>query len=204
MVCNKEQVLLVKHENNNYKIIFNAHNSKFPIRAIVGLKIYTLLYELNHDIIHSFKVIKEDDTKIETLTLFKSLGKDFGISPKFMHTTSVMKMGAESESGSGVGVCTFNSVDVELNNSDGTGTGKNVFQMIPKKYERIHTTHSELVVYFLSDHDLRVEFTFNLNDDDDVSNEGNNSSCPIYMENSIALMIKKMFCRLKVFTERMS
>ena len=28
--------------------------------------------------------------------------------------------------------------------------------------------------------------------------------CPIYMENSVALMIKKMFCRLKGFTERMA
>jgi hypothetical protein len=59
---------------------------------------------------------------------------------------------------------------------------------------------------------LHFDFTFSLKDSDE--NNGNNDNndknqnekneLPIYMENSVALMIKKMFCRLKVFTERMT
>jgi hypothetical protein len=45
---------------------------------------------------------------------------------------------------------------------------------------------------------LQFDFTFHLNQDDSLEES------PIYMENSVALMIKKMFCRLKVFTERMT
>jgi hypothetical protein len=51
---------------------------------------------------------------------------------------------------------------------------------------------------------LQFDFTFELSDDDDNEEEEGGSRCPIYMENSLALMIKKMFCRLKGFTERMA
>jgi len=190
VVCNKEDVVLLKDGNeeikNKYRIIFNAHNSNFPIKAIVGLKLYALLYELNRDIIHTFKIIKEDDSAIETLFLFKPFGKDFGISPRCMHMISTSTMSYDTGSNS---CCIFDSVDVVVDAG---------IINIPKKYERIQTTHSKLIVYLISEHDLQFDFTFHLNEDD------SSKESPIYMENSIALMIKKMFCRLKVFTERMS
>ena len=192
VVCNKEDVVLLKDGNeeikNKYRIIFNAHNSNFPIKAIVGLKLYALLYELNRDIIHTFKIIKEDDSAIETLFLFKPFGKDFGISPRCMHMISTSTMSYDTD-GSGSNAYIFDSVDVVVDAG---------IINIPKKYERIQTTHSKLIVYLISEYDLQFDFTFHLNEDDS-SNES-----PIYMENSIALMIKKMFCRLKVFTERMT
>jgi hypothetical protein len=208
IVCNKEDVVLLRDEcrengnnnnnntnnNNKYRIIFNAHNSNFPIHSIIGLKLYTLLYELNRDVIHIFKVLNETETTIETVTLFKPFGKDFGISPKAMHTISSMHL--ES------GACIFNSVDVQPDSEN------NAINHIPKKYERIRSTHSKLIVYFLSANDLQFDFTFELSDDDggdkNDEEEEESSSCPIYMENSVALMIKKMFCRLKGFTERMA
>jgi hypothetical protein len=202
IVCNKEGVVLLRDEcrengnnnnnnnNNSYRIIFNAHNSHFPIHSIVGLKLYTLLYELNRDIIHTFKVVNETETTIETVTLFKPFGKDFGISPKAMHTASTMHLEPDA--------CTFKSVDVQPGEN-------NALNHIPKKYERIQSTHSKLIVYFLSANDLQFDFTFELNDDDgDQEEEEGGSRCPIYMENSVALMIKKMFCRLKGFAERMA
>lgn len=195
IVCNKEDVILLKEtddDSNKYRIIFNAHNSNFPIHSIIGLKLYTLLYELNRDIIHTFKVVNETETTIETVTLFKPFGKDFGISPKAMHTVSTMHLEPDACT------CTFNSVDIQSDSS-----ANNAVNHIPKKYERIQSTHSKLIVYFLSANDLQFDFTFELSDDDGDQEE-ESSSCPIYMENSVALMIKKMFCRLKGFTERMA
>ena len=98
IICNKEDVVLLRGENresdnhNSYRIIFNVHNQNFPIHSIIGLKLYTLLYELNRDVIHTFKVVNETETTIETVTLFKPLGKDFGISPKAMHTVSTIQV----------------------------------------------------------------------------------------------------------------
>lgn len=200
IVCNKEGVILLRDErrengsNNSYRIIFNAHNPNFPIHSIIGLKLYTLLYELNRDVIHTFKVVNETETSVETVTLFKPFGKDFGIAPKAMHTVSTIQ---RIESGT---ACTFDSVDVR----DGDEVNINHIH-IPKKYERIQSTHSKLIVYFLSANDLQFDFTFELSDDSSEDEEGETSRRgPIYMENSVALMIKKMFCRLKVFTERMA
>ena len=196
IVCNKEDVILLKEtdDSNKYRIIFNAHNSNFPIHSIIGLKLYTLLYELNRDVIHTFKVVNETETSIETVTLFKPFGKDFGISPKAMHTVSIMHLEPDACT------CTFNSVDIQSDSS-----ANNAVNHIPKKYERIQSTHSKLIVYFLSANDLQFDFTFELSDDDgDQQEEEGGSRCPIYMENSVALMIKKMFCRLKGFTERMA
>lgn len=198
IVCNKEDVVLLKNENresgnnnnnNNYRIIFNVHNANFPIHSVVGLKLYTLLYELNRDVIHTFKIINETETTIETVTLFKPFGKDFGIAPKAMHTVSTMQLEP--------GVCTFDGVDVKQDNAN----ANNEINHIPKKYECIRSTHSKLIVYFLSENDLQFDFTFELSDND---SDNEIDERPIYMENSVALMIKKMFSRLKTFIERMS
>jgi hypothetical protein len=158
---------------------------------MVGFKMYTLLYELNRDIIHSFKVIKENDKSIEMVFLFKSVGKEFGLAPKFMHTVTTATADSTCTPHT---CCIFNSVDVCHGNDDNVS--------IPKKYERLHTNNSVLTIHFISNHELHFDFTFSLKDND---NNGNNQTeSPIYMENSVALMIKKMFCRLKVFTERMT
>ena len=90
--------------------------------------------------------------------------------------------------------CIFNSVDVSHENDDNIS--------IPKKYERLHTNNSALTIHFISNNELHFDFTFSLKDNDNNGNNQNES--PIYMENSVALMIKKMFFRLKVFTERMT
>jgi len=195
LVCNKDQVSLLKDvinpDDKTYKIVFNAHNDGFPISTMVGFKMYTLLYELNRDIIHSFKVIKENEKSIEMVFLFKSVGKEFGLAPKFMHTiTTAECMPQQPHS-----CCIFNSVDVCNENDDNIS--------IPNKYERLHTNNSVLTIQFISNHELHFDFTFSLKDNDN-NNSDNQNECPIYMENSVALMIKKMFCRLKVFTERMT
>jgi len=198
MVCNKDQVSLYKDVINvsdkTYKIIFNARNDGFPISTMVGFKMYTLLYELNRDIIHSFKVIKENDKSIEMVFLFKSVGKEFGIAPKFMHTITTVDSIPSPHSC----CCIFNSIDVHNENDNNI--------LIPKKYERLHTNNSILTINFISNNELHFDFTFSLKDNDDDNCDGNQNEKnepPIYMENSVALMIKKMFCRLKVFTERM-
>ena len=198
MVCNKDQVSLFKDVTNPddkiYKIVFNAHNDGFPISTMVGFKIYTLLYELNRDIIHSFKVIKENEKSIEMIFLFKSVGKEFGLAPKFMHTiTSVDSIPSPHS------CCIFNSIDVCNENKKNNTNDIS----IPKKYERLHTNNSVLTIQFISNNDLHYDFTFSLKDNDNNNGDNKNES-PIYMENSVALMIKKMFCRLKVFTERMT
>ena len=195
MVCNKDQVSLFKDVTNPddkiYKIVFNAHNDGFPISTMVGFKMYTLLYELNRDIIHSFKVIKENEKSIEMIFLFKSVGKEFGLAPKFMHTITSADFVPQPNS-----CCIFNSVDVcNENNANNIS--------IPKKYERLHTNNSVLTIQLISNNELRYDFTFSLKDNDNNNGDNKNES-PIYMENSVALMIKKMFCRLKVFTERMT
>lgn len=192
MVCNKDQVSLLKDVNSSddktYKIVFGVRNDAFPIHTMVGFRMYTLLYELNRDIIHSFKIVKEDEKSIEMIFLFKSLGKDFGLAPKFMHIMTTLDFISPER-------CVFNSVDVN------TVTNTS----IPKKYERLYTNNSALTVGFISNNELHFDFTFSLkdSDDDDSSKNQNESSAP-FMENSVALMIKKMFCRLKVFTERMT
>jgi hypothetical protein len=197
MVCDKEQVSLLKdviNSDKTYKIVFNARNEGFPISTMVGFKMYTLLYELNRDIIHSFKVIKENDKSIEMVFLFKSIGKEFGLAPKFMHTTSTI------ESTSQHNCCIFNSVDT-FNTTSNYETNIS----IPKKYERLHTNNSVLTVHLISNNELHFNFTFSLKDNNDNNNcDYNQNEPPIYMENSVALMIKKMFCRLKVFTERIA
>ncbi len=178
IICNKHDIILKRLSPNYFSINFSCHNENYDLSKLVDFNLYTLMAKLNTDLIDKIKIYKADDKDINSrkiLFLFKSLGKELGLSPKYMHlSTKYIKCDNK---------IVFNSVSIPKKNSSKYN-----------KYEKLTCNHSELAIIIENQHVLNVEYNFNIDLHEDL---------PIYMENMIGILMKKVFYRLKIFIEKM-
>jgi hypothetical protein len=174
-VCLKENVHLKREKNIDlYLLQFYLENKNRNLCDIINLNMYTLLYTLNKDNFEKIEIKKWlSDHEVEVLFLFKPFGKELGIKPKYMYVKSIEKI----ENGKKI----YTGYDIEYPNlSEIAG------------YEKVNTAISNMVVNFESNNKVNINYIFKL----DLSH-----SLPIYMENILGLIMKKMFIHLKKFIE---
>lgn len=174
-VCLKENVHLKREKNIDlYLLQFYLENKNRNLCDIINLNMYTLLYTLNKDNFEKIEIKKWlSDHEVEVLFLFKPFGKELGIKPKYMYVKSIEKI----ENGRKI----YTGYDIEYPNlSEIAG------------YEKVNTAISNMVVNFESNNKVNINYIFKL----DLSH-----SLPIYMENILGLIMKKMFIHLKKFIE---
>ena len=57
LICTKDNIILRRHEDlNTFSITFRIKNENIQLSKIINLKLYTLLYELNKDIIENIEI----------------------------------------------------------------------------------------------------------------------------------------------------
>lgn len=174
-VCLKENVHLKREKNIDlYLLQFYLENKNRNLCDIINLNMYSLLYTLNKDNFEKIEIKKWlSDHEVEVLFLFKPFGKELGIKPKYMYVKSIEKI----ENGRKI----YTGYDIEYPNlSEIAG------------YEKVNTAISNMVVNFESNNKVNINYIFKL----DLSH-----SLPIYMENILGLIMKKMFIHLKKFIE---
>ena len=135
---------------------------------------YNILYELNHDNFEKIEIKNWlSNSEVDVLFLFKQFGKDLGIKPKYMYirATEIVENGKK----------TYNSYDIDYPYPDELAN-----------YEKVTTRISTMVVNFESNHKININYLFKL----DLAH-----SLPIYMENVLGLIMKKVFLHLKQFIE---
>ena len=72
MICNKDNIILRRNEElNTFSLTFRLKNEKIQLSKIINLKLYTLLYELNKDIIEKVEILSETETECAILLIFK-------------------------------------------------------------------------------------------------------------------------------------
>jgi len=185
-ICFKEKMHLKREKNNNiYLLQFLAENSKVNLHTIINLDIYYLMFTLNKDNFEKIEMHSIDSTTISSgsenknlnevnvLFIFKPFATDLGIKPKYMYVrvTEVCEPNKK----------TYNCVDVDYPNPEEL-----------KNYDKIINTISSMVVNFESYHKINISYIFKL----ELSH-----SLPIYMENIMGLIMKKVFLNLKQFIE---
>ena len=112
-------------------------------------------------------------TEVEILFLFKPFGKELGIKPKYMYVKTIQQITNEKH--------IYTSFDIDYPNIEELS-----------KYEKVKNTISTMVVNFESNFRINISYIFKL----ELTN-----SLPIYMENILGLIMKKMFLNLKNFIE---
>lgn len=174
-VCLKENVHLKRDKKSEiYSLQLYLDNAKYNLYNIINLNMYNLLYELNQDNFEKIEIKNWiSNSEIDVLFLFKQFGKDLGIKQKYMYirATEVVENGKKTYTGS----------DIEYPYPD---------ELI--NYEKVTTRISTMVVNFESNHKVNINYLFKL----DLAH-----SLPIYMENVLGLIMKKMFLHLKQFIE---
>jgi hypothetical protein len=177
---------LKREKNNNiYLLQFLAENSNVNLYTMINLDIYNLMFTLNKDNFDKIEMHSMASTtlssgsenknvnEVNVLFLFKPFAADLGIKPKYMYVrvTEVCEPNKK----------TYNCVDVDYPNPEEL-----------KNYDKIINTISSMVVNFESYHKINISYIFKL----ELSH-----SLPIYMENIMGLIMKKVFLNLKQFIE---
>ena len=185
-ICFKEKMHLKRGKNNNiYLLQFLAENSNVNLYTMINLDIYNLMFTLNKDNFDKIEMHSmasntlssgsenKNVNEVNVLFLFKPFSTDLGIKPKYMYVrvTEICEPNKK----------TYNCVDVDYPNPEEL-----------KNYDKIINTISSMVVNFESYHKINISYIFKL----ELSH-----SLPIYMENIMGLIMKKVFLNLKQFIE---
>ena len=174
-VCLKERVFLKREKSCNiFSLQLNVENINKNLHDIVNLNMYNLIFRLNTDNFEKIEVKKWiSTTEVEILFLFKPFGKELGIKPKYMYVKTIQQITNEKH--------VYTSFDIDYPNLEEL-----------RNYEKVRNTISTMVVNFESNFRINISYIFKL----ELTN-----SLPIYMENILGLIMKKMFLNLKNFIE---
>lgn len=175
IVCSKENIFLKREKSCNIFLLqFILENSKKNLHDIINLNMYSLLFNLNKDNIEKIEIKKwTSASEVEVLFLFKPFGKEMGIKPKYMYVKTCANISHNKH--------LYTSTDIDYPNAE---------ELI--NYEKVKNTISTMVVNFESDYKININYVFKF----DLIH-----SLPIYMENILGLIMKKMFLNLKKFIE---
>ena len=175
-VCTKQNMILkVIKEENIYQLDFETENKNYNLDELMNLKIYNLIERLNEDVIEKIEIIHQySDLEIDLLFIFKRIGASVGMQKKYMYIkTHHIKTDH---------LILFKSVDI---------TGDIIHPLIDNA-ERIICKFADLTIIPYNNK-LRINYKFNIDLCEDL---------PIYMENLIGLIMKKIFYNLKLFIEK--
>jgi hypothetical protein len=194
LICNKGDILLSEIKNSNYNTrsynlaftIPNIDNSVTNINNLTSLEIYNLLEKQNNDLIEKVVIINETNNEADICILINHLAKEIGIKQKYLlfRTTKIINKFNNS--------VTFYNKDLKL-----------VCEKLKEDYlKQLNFINSdcEAVIYNYGKTQINVQ----KEDDELISVKFNidlqviiNDNLPLYMENLIGLMLKKMFYNLK-------
>tara|TARA_Y100000996_G_scaffold20048_1_gene14797 strand:- start:6371 stop:6949 length:579 start_codon:yes stop_codon:yes gene_type:complete len=177
IICNKDNIILKRNEDfDTFSMSFEIKNKNINLTKIINLKLYTLLYELNKDVIEKVDILSETDKNSTVLLIFKQFGADLGISKKYM--------------------CLYTEIEAKENTitmrSKTANIEKNTLSGI-SRCEEITCPYTDLYVTMKSETEASINYVFNMQMEDEL---------PIYMENMIGMLMKKILLRVKEFIER--
>ena len=182
-ICAKHDITLymTKTEiDTRFRLTFKINNQQYDLKNAVGFKLFTLIGELNKDVIE--KIYTEpynNDTKTMNVgILLKSFGKELGLSQKYMCVkTDVIHTSKET--------VRFISEQID----------KPIDIVVPEMSEPVLKASTILDITLHSPHEALVTYDFAFVIEEDL---------PLYMEKYPGLLMKKIFVRLKTFLENIN
>lgn len=176
LVCNKQNMILkVNKEENIYMLDFEMDNKNFDLSKLMDFKIYDLIQQLNNDIIEKIEIIKQNsENEIDLLFIFKRFGQSAGIPQKYLILKTIRNVMDN--------LILFKSTDANIE----------LEKMNNHIAEKMKCNFAELTIIPYQNK-LRLNYKFSIDIKEDL---------PIYMENIMGLMMKKIFYRLKLFIEK--
>lgn len=192
-ICNKKDILLnLNNENKVYSINFDCKINNLEFKKIFDFNIYNILFQINKDLIEDIKILKQyDDNNIDLIIVFKKLNSRTNTLvnnnlnlPLFYIYINVNKFFENNK-------IVFTSEDHKNNLSNEIIDICNIDNI--ENCERLFCEHSELTI-------TQNDDTSHINVNYDFKFFYINNSSTFFM-NFIALLIKKVFYKLKLFID---
>jgi len=213
LVCNKGNMLLQSYKKNNNKAYnlkcdFNNLNpKKVNITALLGIGIYELLEKINTDLIEKIIILNVINPNEADICIFlKHIAKEIGIKQKYIlfRTTK----GINNINGSVI----FYNKDLSLINNEVKENYLKQLQLDKNKYEPLIFNYGKTIINL---NNLDFNELSKLDNNENFNNIMNinfeldfqiliSDDLPIYMENLIGLMFKKIFYNLKQFIDNLN
>tara|TARA_B100001175_G_scaffold301829_1_gene295291 strand:+ start:2976 stop:3665 length:690 start_codon:yes stop_codon:yes gene_type:complete len=215
LVCDKGNIILnsiTDRESNQkcYNLKFDFNNldpNKVNIKSLMGPNIYNLFEKISPELvekIYILNIINNNETDI--CILMKPIAKEIGIKPKYMMFRTSRQIN-------------YNANTITFYNNDLSRMDYNLYEDY-KKLIKLNTDIYDKMTFNYGKTQIKIN---NLNENEiyKVDSEENFTSIlninfsidfiitikdplPIYMENLIGLMLKKLFHNLKLFIENIN
>tara|TARA_B100001093_G_scaffold518843_1_gene605224 strand:+ start:907 stop:1584 length:678 start_codon:yes stop_codon:yes gene_type:complete len=213
LVCNKGNMLLESYNRDDKKAYILKYDfnkldpNKVNIKALLGFGIYELLEKINPDLIEKIIILNLLNTNEADICIFlKHIAKEIGIKQKYIlfRTTK----GINHNNGSIV----FYNKDLSLINNEVKENYLKQLQLDKNKYEALIFNYGKTIINLnnLDFNELsKLDNNENFNNIIDINFNFDfqiliNDELPIYMENLIGLMFKKIFYNLKQFIDNLN
>lgn len=200
IVCNKGNMILKINKNKLYNLSFDLKNlniEKVNINSLLSPEIYNLIQETTKELIEKIYILNSiNENETDICILIKSIAKEVGIKAKYMIFRTIRNINLEDD-------------NIEFENKDLSKIDINLLEKYKKeinldlnKYEPmifeygktyINKITNNVNLTSLIDINFSIDFIISIKD-----------YLPIYMENIIGLMFKKIFYNLKVFIDKLN
>jgi hypothetical protein len=203
ILCSKNDVVLKRANHsssdansnaNTFVIDFEIVNSEITLDRFCSFNIFKLLFELNReDAIQDLRIVDLNDADKnnakDILIIFKKKCDDVGIKQKYMKTRLMLAVLRNEQTG--VANYVFESdIDPKFG-----PLFESTEPVAGGRMEELRDIGTVLCMSLINAHRLRMQFK--------ISVPISVQKQPSYIENSLALIMKKIFTRLKEFIEVM-
>jgi hypothetical protein len=209
LVCDKGNMLLYSYLKDNtktYKLTFSMNNidsSKINLTNFLSHNIYELLDKINPDLIEKIHILKIYNTnEADILMILKHIAKEIGIKQKYIIFNTKRIIDYKNNS------IFFTNKDINLINENLVKEYLQSINLEKNKYEAILYNFGTIKISLTNTNILELSNENNTNKIVNTDFETHfqliiKDKLPIYMENLIGLMIKKIFYNLKVFIDNL-
>lgn len=176
IICSKKNILLTFNDNNkHYNLNFQTVTNNFNIEKYTNFNIYKLLFELNKDLIDSIQIINQiSDNKANVLIIFKEIGENIKIPKNYLYLT-VNKYYINKE----ILFESINNENISEIKNKISGCNRTICE-----HSLLKITYNDIILTFNYDFQFNIPYQKSY-----------------FIDNIIALLIKKVFYKLKVFIE---
>ena len=209
LVCNKGDMLLNSYLKDNiktYKLSFSINNidsSKLNLTNFLSHNIWKLLDKINPDLIEKIDILKiyNDDTA-DILLILKHIAKEVGIKQKYIIFYTKRIIDYENN------IVFFTNQDINLIDENLVRQYLELINLDKNKYEYILYKFGTIKISLKN---MNISELYNENNNKKIINTDFETdfqliikdNLPIYMENLIGLIVKKIFYNLKVFIDNL-
>lgn len=209
LVCDKGNMFLhsyMKDITKTYKLTFSMNNidsSKINLTNFLSHNIYELLDKINPDLIEKIYILKVyNDDAADILILLKHIAKEVGIKQKYIIFYTKRTIDYQNNT------LFFTNQDINLIDENLAKQYLESINLDKNKYESILYNFGTIKISLTNTNILELSNENNTNKIVNTDFETHfqlimKDKLPIYMENLIGLMIKKIFYNLKVFIDNL-